>query len=74
MADFPPPERLTYGKWLARQDEETQADILGKARAKLFREGSLTVDSFVTADGSPLTLAEIRRRNPQAFARATAPQ
>jgi SPP1 gp7 family putative phage head morphogenesis protein len=65
-----PPARLTYGEWLARQTEEQQREILGPSRFALFKRGQLPLDRFVGRDGEPLTLDEIRQREPEAFRRA----
>lgn len=55
-----PLPRETYADWLKRQSAETQDDILGPARGKLFREGGLTVDRFVDLKGKPLRLDELQ--------------
>ena len=60
----------SYQEWLRRQSPETQADILGVAKARLFRDGGLTVDRFVDNKGRTLTLDELRRRDATAFERA----
>jgi hypothetical protein len=60
----------SYDAWLRRQSPETQADILGVAKARLFREGGLTVDRFTDNKGRTLTLEELRRRDATAFERA----
>jgi SPP1 gp7 family putative phage head morphogenesis protein len=67
MEPFP---RKTYAEWLAGQDAEVQADILGKTKAKLFRDGGLKLDKFVDRAGKTITLAELRARDASAFARA----
>lgn len=63
------PANWTYNDWLKRQDTARQDDILGPARAKLFREG-LGVDKFVDNRGNTLTLAELKRKNREVFTRA----
>jgi SPP1 gp7 family putative phage head morphogenesis protein len=65
-----PFEFPSYDAWLRRQSPETQADILGVAKAKLFRDGGLTVDRFTDNKGRVLTLDELRRRDADAFRRA----
>jgi SPP1 gp7 family putative phage head morphogenesis protein len=60
----------SYDAWLRRQSPETQADILGVAKARLFRDGGLTVDRFTDNKGRTLTLEELRRRDATAFERA----
>jgi hypothetical protein len=64
------PAKTTYQQWLAKQHAEIQDDILGPTRAKLFREGGLTLDRFVGREGDELTLEELRRRNREAWERA----
>jgi SPP1 gp7 family putative phage head morphogenesis protein len=64
------PARTTYQEWLKRQPAQIQDDILGPTRGKLFREGGLTLDRFVSREGDELTLDELRQRNRKAFERA----
>ena len=61
------PARTTYQDWLKRQSAEFQDDVLGKARGKLFREGGLTLDTFVDRRGVAYTLSELTRRDAAAF-------
>jgi SPP1 gp7 family putative phage head morphogenesis protein len=65
---------LTGYEWLKRQPESVQNDVLGVTQAELFRNGGLSADEFrrlvSTSMGKPLTLEEIRRKNPQAWERA----
>lgn len=58
-----------YDDWLKRQSEETQDDILGKAKAKLFRDGNLTMKQFVNDNGRTLTLEQLKRREAEAWRR-----
>jgi SPP1 gp7 family putative phage head morphogenesis protein len=51
----------TYGTWLKKQGAEVQDDVLGPARAKMFREG-LGVESFTNRAGDALTLEQLRAR------------
>ncbi|SEU03094.1 phage minor head protein [Paracoccus homiensis] len=58
--DYPPPRKRTYDQWLRDQSEEVQDDILGKAKADLFRDG-LTLDRFFDERrGREYTVAELR--------------
>lgn len=68
-----PFEMPSYEAWLRRQSRETQEDILGVAKARLFRDGGLKVDRFVDNKGRTLTLDELRRRDASAFERAGLP-
>jgi len=51
------PSSMNYQKWLERQSVKTQEEVLGKAKAKLFREGT-PVTGFVD-NGKVLTLKEL---------------
>ena len=64
------PADMTYGEWLKRQPREFVEDVLGKTKAALFLDGNLTVDRFVHDNGRPVTLAELKAREAQAFDRA----
>ncbi|MDV6347484.1 phage minor head protein [Nitrosomonas sp. Is35] len=64
------PAKTTYNDWLKTQTQEFQIDTLGKTRADLFRKGGLTLDKFIDADGTTLTLKEVAQRDAAAFERA----
>lgn len=72
--DGPVAANETYYEWLKRQDAEFQEDVLGKTRAKLFRDGGLSAEQFsrlnLDKNFQPLTLEEMRKKNPAAFNRA----
>jgi SPP1 gp7 family putative phage head morphogenesis protein len=65
---------LTYYEWLKTQPFSFQVDALGAARATLFRNGGLTAKQFadlnLDKNFQPLTLEQMRKKNPAAFARA----
>lgn len=61
------PANTTYFEWLNRQSAATQEEALGPARLKLWKEGGITPDRFQNDEGHLFTLAELRRRQPQAF-------
>ena len=65
-----PFEMPSYQAWLKAQPADVQNDILGVAKARLFRDGGLTIDRFVDNKGRVLTLAELRKRDADAFTRA----
>jgi SPP1 gp7 family putative phage head morphogenesis protein len=74
-AEFGPVSKETsYYDWLKRQSKEDQFDVLGESRGKLFREGGMSAERFrelqFDRNFEPLTLAEMRRLEPQAFERA----
>lgn len=62
-------ERTTFEAWLTGQPMETQDDILGVSRARLWRNGDFRLDKFVDNRGEVLTLAELRAREAAAFKR-----
>lgn len=61
------PRATSYQTWLKGQTNTFQDDILGPTRAKLFREGGLTLDKFVAADGSELNLSQLASKHASAF-------
>jgi len=64
------PAETTYGEWLARQPKEFQDDVLGVTKARLFRDGGLSMDRFIDRSGHEYTLDELRRREAEAFEKA----
>lgn len=64
------PAKTTYQEWLSRQKPAFQDDVLGPARGKLFRDGGLTLDQFVDRAGKELTLDDLKKAHPYAWARA----
>ena len=60
----------TYGKWLRKQPKAFQIEALGPTKAQLFRKGELAVERFTDRTNAPLTLDELRRLNPVAWAKA----
>lgn len=61
------PRSTTYQSWLKAQTQTFQNDTLGVTKAKLFRDGGLTLDKFVAADGTELTLSQLAAKHAQAF-------
>lgn len=61
------PRDTSYQSWLMRQTKSFQDDTLGPTRAALFRDGKLTLSSFVAADGTELTLSQLASRHASAF-------
>lgn len=61
------PNKLTYSDWLGGQSVDRQNKVLGIEKAKLFRDGGLTLDKFVSSSGSVFTLDELRQSNAEAF-------
>lgn len=64
------PFTQTYNSWLKDQSAEFQDEVLGKTKAKLFREGGLNVRQFVDSNYRPITLEELKRKEPIAFEKA----
>lgn len=68
------PASQSYYEWLKTQSNTFQDDALGPFRGKLFRDGGLSAEQFarlnLDKNFSPLTLEEMRRKNPSAFNRA----
>lgn len=64
----------SYYGWLKRQSAEFQNDVIGPARGKLLRDGGLSAQRFadlqLDRNFTPLTLEEMRSREPLAFRRA----
>lgn len=64
----------TYYTWLKKQSPEFQDQVLGRERARLFRDGGLTPQRFAALqldkNFQPLTLAQLRAVEPLAFQRA----
>jgi SPP1 gp7 family putative phage head morphogenesis protein len=44
-----------YSQWLRKQSKEFQEEVLGKNKAKIFRDG-LPLDRFIDENGKPLSL------------------
>ncbi len=72
--DGPVDAKLSYYEWLKQQPAAFQVDTIGPTRAKLLRDGGLTGEEFARLNlgrnFQPLTLEQMRKREPQAFERA----
>lgn len=64
------PADQTYNTWLRKQPRDFVEDVLGKTRADLYLKGKLSLDRFVDKAGEQYTLAELRKREPEAFRKA----
>lgn len=66
--------KTTYYEWLKTQDDKFQDFAIGPTRGKLLRDGGLTSDEFARLNlgrnFEPLTLEEMKKKAPQAFALA----
>lgn len=63
-------QRETYQDWLGAQSATVQDDILGKKKGKLFRDGGLTLDRFVTQSGNEMTLDQLKAADAEAWREA----
>lgn len=65
---------LSYYGWLKTQPATFQDDAIGPVRGKLLREGGLSAEEFARLNlgnrFEPLTLEEMRKKQPAAFERA----
>lgn len=60
------PESTTYEDWLRKQPESVQDDVLGKAKAKMWREGRVdNLKDLLNQRGRPLTISELEDRFPK---------
>ena len=64
------PKETSYADWLKSQSFARQADVLGDTRARLMRDGKLSLDAMYDSKGRYLTLDELRQRDAEAFKRA----
>lgn len=64
------PAQTTYAEWLKKQSNEVQEEVLGVARAKLFRTGKLELSRFVDYSGHTYTLDQLKKREPKAFVKS----
>ena len=64
------PDNQTYGEWLDKQNKATKQDVLGKSKVPYFNRlvdkfgPTDAIRKFVAADGSELTLEQLKRRYP----------
>lgn len=63
----PIPASTTFNEWLKQQSETFQDETLGVTKAKLFRDGGLSLDKFTNRNGDELTLAQLAQREEAAF-------
>jgi hypothetical protein len=65
---------LSYYDWLKQQPAAFQDKAIGPVRAKLFREGGLSIERFselqLDRNFAPLTLVEMKKLEPLAFEKA----
>lgn len=56
------PSNVTYQDWIKRQPAKFQDEVLGPTRARLFRDGGVSLDKFVDASGRQYNLDQLRTR------------
>lgn len=59
-ADGPIPADTNYEEWLKGKDAAFQDEVLGRDRAKLFRDGKISLRDLVRTDGTSKTVDELR--------------
>lgn len=59
--------KTTMAEWLRDQGAETQNQVLGATRAKLFREGKLDLYKFLKNDSSLYTIKELKAKYQDLF-------
>lgn len=64
------PAETSYADWLKKQSASRQIEVLGATRAKLMRDGKLSLDEMYSSKGVFLTLDELRARDGASFKRA----
>lgn len=60
--DGPVPVSTSFADFLERKGEAYQNEVLGPGRAKLWRDGSITLQDLVNGRGNPLSLAQLRAK------------
>lgn len=61
------PASTTYEEFMRKQTRAFQEDVLGKARAKAWRNGEVDLGDFVDDSGRMYTLDELMKREPDVF-------
>lgn len=61
------PGSMTYNEWLKKQPDSVVKEALGPTKAKLFKEGNLSISNFVSRKGDILTLKQIRKKESDIF-------
>jgi hypothetical protein len=54
------PADMSFDAFLKRHDSAYQDELLGKGKAKMWREGKITLKDLVTQNGRPLTLEQLQ--------------
>ena len=64
------PAKMSYSEWIEKQSAERQIEILGPTRAKLMRDGKLSLADLYSRKGQYYTIEELRNQDAAAFKRA----
>lgn len=64
------PARTTYEQFIRNEDFDFMVEVYGRDRARLLRDGGLSLEDLVQRNGRNYSLAELRRRNAGAFRKA----
>lgn len=63
--------KITQDQWLRKQpDWFIESALDSKTKAKLFKDGNMSIDKFVDMQGRPITIARLRELDAEAFKRA----
>lgn len=61
------PQDKSYADWIKQQSFERQVEVLGVTRAKLLRDGGLSMEDLYSQKGQYLTLQELLSKQTSAF-------
>lgn len=53
---------LSFADWLDKKPQSFQDELLGKGRAQLWRDGTITLNQLLDQSGNPLSLAELKAK------------
>lgn len=62
LLDGKVPEAITFDQWLTNKPRSFQDKLLGPTRARLWRNGSITLTQLVDMRGNPLTLEQLEKK------------
>lgn len=54
------PAKTTYAEWLKSQPKDFQIEVIGPTRAKLFRNGTISISQFTNSTGHVLTIDQLK--------------
>ena len=52
----------TFEQWLSRRSEVQQDEQLGKGRAQLWRDGTITLEQLLDLSGNPMNLSQLTKK------------